>query len=62
MMLWYDQERDRITAMAIEARIVTELEATSAEVDLGIGGAPFLYDLLETSCLVARRRSQLGRL
>ena len=45
MILWYDQERDRVTGMAIEDHVVTELEATPADVDLRIGEVPFLYDL-----------------
>jgi hypothetical protein len=45
MILWYDQERGRVTGMTIDDHVVTELEATPIEVDLGIGGVPFLYDL-----------------
>jgi signal transduction histidine kinase len=45
MLLWYDRERDRITGIEIEGHVVTDLEAASAEVELGIGGTPFLYDL-----------------
>ena len=37
--------RDRVAGMAIEDKVVTELDAAPAEVDLGIGGVPFLYDL-----------------
>ncbi len=46
MILWSDEGRDRVSGMAIEDHVVTELEATaSMEVDLGLGGVPFLYDL-----------------
>jgi len=45
MILWCDQGRGRVTGMEIEDHVVTELEAATAEVDLGIGGVPFLYDL-----------------
>ena len=45
MILWHDRERDRVSGMAIEDQAVTELEAATAETEIGIGGAPFLYDL-----------------
>jgi signal transduction histidine kinase len=45
MILWCDHGRSRVTGMAIEDGVVTELEADPAEADLGLGGAPFLYDL-----------------
>lgn len=45
MILWCDQERDRTSGIAIENDVVSELEATPIEVDLGIGGVPFLYNL-----------------
>ena len=35
--------------MAIEDHVVTELEGTPVEVDLGIGGVPFLYEPAETA-------------
>ena len=38
MILWCEQGRDRITGMAIEDHVVTELEGAPVEVDLGIGG------------------------
>ena len=49
MILWCDQGRDRVAGMAIEVHVVTDLDAATAEVDLGIGGAPFLYDLPKRS-------------
>ena len=45
MILWCDHGRSRVSGMAIENSVVTELEADPAEADLGIGGMPFLYDL-----------------
>lgn len=45
MILWHDRERDRVSGMAIEDQLVTELEAATSETDIGIGGVPFLYDL-----------------
>lgn len=45
MIMWRDHERDRVTGIAIEDNVVVELEVTPIEVDLGIGGVPFLYDL-----------------
>lgn len=45
MMLWCDQGRERITGIAIDDRVVTQLEAAPALVDFVTGGAPFLYDL-----------------
>lgn len=44
-ILWHDLERGRISGMAIADHAVTELETAATEVDVGIGGVPFLYDL-----------------
>ena len=45
MILWHEVGRDRISGMAIEDHVVTDLEAVPAEVNLGVSGVPFLYDL-----------------
>lgn len=44
-ILWHDLERGRISGIAIADHAVTELETAATEVDVGIGGVPFLYDL-----------------
>ncbi len=51
LMVWRDQGRDRVTGIAIEGQSVTELESTPTEVDLGIGGVPFLYHLAKRRAL-----------
>ena len=44
-ILWHDLERGRISGIAIADYAVTELDTATTEVDVGIGGVPFLYDL-----------------
>lgn len=45
IILWCDHGSSRVSAMAIEGSAVTDPETVPAEVDLGIGSVPFLYDL-----------------
>ena len=45
MILWCDEVRDRMSGIAIEDHVVTELEESPNDADLGIGGVPFLYNL-----------------
>jgi signal transduction histidine kinase len=51
IILWSEKGRDRVTGIAIENHVVTELQAVPTEVDLGIGGVPFLYDLSKRRAL-----------
>jgi len=44
-ILWHDLERGRISGIAIADYAVTELDTATTEVDVGIGGVPFLYHL-----------------
>ena len=44
IILWYDRDRGRASAIAVEDHTVTDL-AAAAETEVGMGGNPFLYDL-----------------
>lgn len=51
MILWFDQARGRTSGMAIDEDDVTEIETGPPEIDLGVGGVPFLYDLAKRRAL-----------
>lgn len=51
MIIWSDEGRGRTSGMAIDQDDVTEIEPAPLEIDVGNGGAPFLYDLAKHRAL-----------
>ena len=51
MIIWFDQDRGRVSGMAVDENEVTEIDSAALEKNLVTGGAPFLYDLSKRRAL-----------